>query len=510
MQVGGIYEQRDAQSVTYILEDSSLFYSTGYKVLKSQEGKGFVRCNHLTHNGKDKLVYDISKYKELSSLATVFDGVAFLNVFVNFLDSIINAKNNGFMQYDNIDVSFENVYVDCNNYKVYLIYMPLDTGVYNNDINFFEERFRYAASNFFENYFQSADENVIYICNVLTSNQYRFEDMKQILLERISALNVQRVSYNNIDNNQAVNQMINNVNNSRNSNMGGRNSMLNKQGNMVVDNRNDFRQKNNPMRDMGGSVSETMDISDLLKQIRKNGYYDEIGENTCFEDLEGCVGPDSMNSQHRPQNRLNLGGTPGSMSKANAAGINNLANSGVIPNVRNHRQPRNTNDLHSRYNYDREYSRDYDRDYDRDYNGRGPDRSRDGRSSSRNMNNSMQGRERVQNNRKTNKGINRTINATIRLISDKESGEIELIVDKEEFTIGKNFNVVDGFIPHNEGISRVHCKIIYDRGGYHIVDMGSLNGTYVNGARIPVKSMVPISVGDKIGIANIEFVVATI
>ena len=97
MQVGGIYEQRDAQSVTYILEDSSLFFSTGYKVLKSQEGKGFVRCNHLTHNGKDKLVYDISKYKSLVSLATMFDSVAFLNVFINLLDSLINAKNNGFM-----------------------------------------------------------------------------------------------------------------------------------------------------------------------------------------------------------------------------------------------------------------------------------------------------------------------------------------------------------------------------------------------------------------------------
>ena len=76
--------------------------------------------------------------------------------------------------------------------------------------------------------------------------------------------------------------------------------------------------------------------------------------------------------------------------------------------------------------------------------------------------------------------------------------------------IGKNFNVVDGFIPYNEGISRVHCKIVYSRGEYSIVDMGSLNGTYVNGARIPVKSQVPISVGDIIGIANIQFTVETV
>ena len=86
----------------------------------------------------------------------------------------------------------------------------------------------------------------------------------------------------------------------------------------------------------------------------------------------------------------------------------------------------------------------------------------------------------------------------------------QIIIDKEEFLIGKNFNVVDGFIPYNEGISRVHCKIVYSRGEYSIVDMGSLNGTYVNGARIPVKSQVPISVGDTIGIANIQFTVETV
>ena len=45
------------------------------------------------------------------------------------------------MQYDNIDLSFENIYVDCNNSKVSLIYIPLNMGVNNNDVPYFAINF---------------------------------------------------------------------------------------------------------------------------------------------------------------------------------------------------------------------------------------------------------------------------------------------------------------------------------------------------------------------------------
>lgn len=548
MQVGGIYEQRDAQSVTYILEDASLFFPTGYKVLKSQEGKGFVKCNHLTHNGKDKLVYDISKYKTLISLATTFDSVAFLSVFINLLDSLINAKNNGFMQYDNIDLTYENIYVDCNNFKVYLIYIPINVGMVNNDVAYFIERFRYATSSFLENYFDNPDENIIYINSVITSSQYNLEEMKYMLQEKLNAINSMNNS-NNFNGLQNENNNFNNINNNYNNlndtsfnnynnssqmnNMQGRPSLKGAVGMSPVGNLGGVasgRYNNNPMRNSGGDVRETMDISDILKQIKNNGYYDEIGENTCFEESERFEKPRN--------NRLNLGGTPGSLSKANALGINNLSNSGVIPNVKNLRNHdnggRNTDsgrydsydkNVHNRNMGSRGSSnrgidnRQYD---DRHYNDVGydirdiDDRDRYSRESRRNdrMPNSgssrnSRGVSRSVNN-SSSSNSNRTINATIRLVSSEDCGEIELIIDKEEFLIGKNFNVVDGFIPYNEGISRVHCKIVYDRDSYNIVDLGSLNGTYVNGARIPVKSQVPISVGDRIGIANIEFTVETV
>lgn len=523
MQVGGIYEQRDAQSVTYILEDTSLFFPTGYKVLKSQEGKGFVRCNHLTHNGKDKLVYDISKYRTVISLATTIDSVAFLSVFTNLLDSLINAKNNGFMQYDNIDLSYENIYVDCNNYKVYLIYIPVNVGMVNNDVAYFIERFRYATNSFLENYFESPDDNILYINSIITDSQYSLEEMKYMIQEKLNNIStINKGKFNGINN---LNNKLNNINN-LNSNYNDSSSMNNMRINNVQDSFNNLsnmslgvgnigdigsgRYNNNPLKNSGGSVRETMDISDLLKQIKNNGYHDEISENTCYGEFEQL--------EKQRNNRLNLGGTPGSLSKANVLGRNNSSNRNSnnveawndIHNTNAGESRRNSsNRVNDRYlgnvdrNQDRIYDRSQKRVHDRGYD-RNQGRDQDRNSTKKSRNSSRGG------NTFANGNNSRTINATIKLISDAESGEIELIIDKEEFLIGKNFNVVDGFIPYNEGISRIHCKIVYERGSYSIVDLGSLNGTYVNGARIPVKSQVPISIGDKIGIANIEFMVETV
>ena len=55
-----------------------------------------------------------------------------------------------------------------------------------------------------------------------------------------------------------------------------------------------------------------------------------------------------------------------------------------------------------------------------------------------------------------------------------------------------------------------HCKITCVNNNYYITDMGSANGTYVNGLKVPVDNQVPITVGDKIRLANSEFVVKAV
>jgi pSer/pThr/pTyr-binding forkhead associated (FHA) protein len=52
-------------------------------------------------------------------------------------------------------------------------------------------------------------------------------------------------------------------------------------------------------------------------------------------------------------------------------------------------------------------------------------------------------------------------------------------------------------------VSRQHCRFRFTRDGWQIVDLGSLNGVYVNGAR--VRKVTLIQPGDHIRICGVEF-----
>jgi hypothetical protein len=91
------------------------------------------------------------------------------------------------------------------------------------------------------------------------------------------------------------------------------------------------------------------------------------------------------------------------------------------------------------------------------------------------------------------------------------------IPSSHEFTIGR---FVEGqvitpdvdlnpFEAYDQGISRLHATIRYvpKSQNYFVVDLGSANGTFVNGYEIPANSEVPIKHGDKVKFGKLEFTV---
>lgn len=98
-----------------------------------------------------------------------------------------------------------------------------------------------------------------------------------------------------------------------------------------------------------------------------------------------------------------------------------------------------------------------------------------------------------------------------------EREEYLQIPPSHEFTIGRfvegqvitpdvDLNPFDAF---DNGISRLHATIRYDPQGeqYFVVDLGSANGTMVNGYEIPANSEVPLKHGDEVKFGKLKFTV---
>ncbi len=86
-----------------------------------------------------------------------------------------------------------------------------------------------------------------------------------------------------------------------------------------------------------------------------------------------------------------------------------------------------------------------------------------------------------------------------------KSGE-KVYINKPVFRIGKEKSYVDFFIADNTAISRSHCNIHTENGEYYIEDTNSTNHTYVNGRLINSNVKTKLVNGDKVRLANEEFI----
>lgn len=57
------------------------------------------------------------------------------------------------------------------------------------------------------------------------------------------------------------------------------------------------------------------------------------------------------------------------------------------------------------------------------------------------------------------------------------------------------------------GVSRFHAEITYMNGRFYIKDMGSTNGTQINGNRIDPYRLVPFNTGDEIRLGHFPIIV---
>ena len=95
----------------------------------------------------------------------------------------------------------------------------------------------------------------------------------------------------------------------------------------------------------------------------------------------------------------------------------------------------------------------------------------------------------------------------------KESGKIYPVY-KDEVLIGR-YDSVTGHRPeidltdedNNRNVSRRHARLLYKDATHYIAEeIGTMNGTYINGNRIPTGVLTPVSDGDEITLCRVPVI----
>ena len=89
-------------------------------------------------------------------------------------------------------------------------------------------------------------------------------------------------------------------------------------------------------------------------------------------------------------------------------------------------------------------------------------------------------------------------------------GQPVILEGRQEYVLGREGN--DQIVPdvnlnlyggQDKGVSRVHAALRVDRGQLLLVDLGSTNGTRLNGVRLAAQQPVRVSNGDEIRLARL-------
>lgn len=134
-----ISEMNCGANFAYILNENGSFSPTEYKVLQSQSGKLFIKCMKMLYNGKVQIFYVTKSYKPLSAMLPSLDADSFLKIVGNLFASVLEVQHNGFLSCQNVDGTFEHIYIDPNTLKVKLIYLPTVKKLHDDNSSFENE-----------------------------------------------------------------------------------------------------------------------------------------------------------------------------------------------------------------------------------------------------------------------------------------------------------------------------------------------------------------------------------
>lgn len=82
----------------------------------------------------------------------------------------------------------------------------------------------------------------------------------------------------------------------------------------------------------------------------------------------------------------------------------------------------------------------------------------------------------------------------------------KITLDKAETTFGRDGTVCTVAIPNFDGVSRRHAMIVNKDNQYFVMDLGSRNGTYVQGIRLSPNQQTALNDGDTVRFGNATYI----
>ena len=171
-----IREVRSVNNFGYILEDMNYFVSTDYKVLQSQNNGIFVSCMKMMYNGKIELYYITDDFRPMSKMLDGITSNMLINIIVNLFESVVEVRNNGFLQSQNIDISWDKIFVVPSTLKVKLIYLPINIKAFDSYTEF-ESELRASLVKLINRMFTSVNERLDKLTSDLVNGSMSIEDI---------------------------------------------------------------------------------------------------------------------------------------------------------------------------------------------------------------------------------------------------------------------------------------------------------------------------------------------
>ena len=96
-----------------------------------------------------------------------------------------------------------------------------------------------------------------------------------------------------------------------------------------------------------------------------------------------------------------------------------------------------------------------------------------------------------------------SIDIELSVMGSKEHSEKYNVSIKDRLSIGRKGGGASDFgVPGDATISAKHCELVFSKGRLQVIDLGSTNGTYVNGS--PIAGIYPLNDGDRLLLGKTE------